>query len=100
MYKERKRAIERKSTNLDEVFKLKASATIRKFTKCKNLKVIEPTVKTFEIDNETVFASKMTLSYFSEVSKGIHKFHNYNKKSKSASNKTDSTSCDESDNKN
>ena len=32
-YEERKRAIERKSTNLDEVFKLKASATIRKFTK-------------------------------------------------------------------
>lgn len=99
-YEERKRTTEKKKIDLNDFFKQKASATIRKFTSCKKLKVIEPIIKPFAVSDETTFASKMPLSYYSEVSNGIHKLHDYKKKKKASQDETDSTSCDETEKRN
>ena len=39
-------------------------------------------MKQINIDEETRFASKMPLSFYAEVSNGIHQFHDYKKKRK------------------
>ena len=96
-YEEKQRESSNKTSDLNEVIKNKAASTIRKFTKCKNLKIIAPTVKQFNIDEETMFVSKMPLSFYSEVSNGIHKFHDYKKKNALSTKSESTSSCDESE---
>ena len=99
-YEEKQRESSNKINDLNASIKNKAAATIRKFTKCKNLKIITPTVKQFNIDEETMFVSKMPLSFYSEVSNGIHKFHDYRKKKASSTKSECTSSCDESESQN
>ena len=94
-YEEKIRSVATKSEDFNDFLKTRTTKTIRKFSSCKNCSVIDKTVGKFNIDEETLFASKMPLSYFSEVSDGIHNFLDYKKKRKNSGQSTGSTNRNE-----
>lgn len=83
-YDEKKRTRSPHSKDINDFLKTRTIATIRKFSSCKNCVIIDKTVKQFNIDEETQFASKMPLSFYSEVSNGIQNFLDYKKNQKNA----------------
>jgi hypothetical protein len=82
-YEEKQRDITDKTSDINSIVTAKAVNTIRKFTSCKNVKVISDTIPELDVDEETQFVAKMPLCFYTEVSKGIHKLHDFKKKLRS-----------------
>ena len=93
-YDEKTRDLPKKATDINSFVNTKVASTIRKFSSCKNIKIITQSVQDLDIDEETQFVSKMPLSFYTEVSNGIHKFHDFKKKRKGTQS-TECSSCDE-----
>lgn len=93
-FEERKRVLPKKTFDVNQLLNTKVATTIRKFSSCKNIKIIEKEMKQINIDEETRFASKMPLSFYAEVSNGIHQFHDYKKKRKNMIQPSDTSNCD------
>ena len=83
-YDEKQRDIVDKANDLNTSVNAKAVATIRKFTSCKNVKIISESITELNVDEETQFVAKMPLSFYTEVSAGIHKLHDFRKKRNSS----------------
>lgn len=94
-YDEKERVTPRKSNDVNSFINSKAVSTIRKFTSCKNVKIISKSIQEVSIDDEDQFVAKMPLNYYTVVSNGIHELHDYRKKKKNAIHSSVSSSCDE-----
>ena len=66
---------ERIEKMLNIQIKNSVSATIRKFSKCKDIQQIKKSVDEISIKDETVFINKLPGSFYKAVSKGIHSWH-------------------------
>ena len=56
-----------------------AVATIRKFSKCKNKSHIMDSPNPIDVEGKTQFVNGVPKNLFIEVSKGVHKFHDFKK---------------------
>ena len=67
---------------LGELLFEKAAFKVRRRSKCKNKSQIKSSLKPIDVERETQFANGLPKNYFVEVSKGIHKFHDFKKSDK------------------
>ncbi len=94
-YDEKERVSTTKSSDINFYINSKAVTTIRKFSSCKNVKIIKKSIQEVNVDEDDKFVAKMPLSFYSAVSDGIHQLHDYRKKKKNGAQSTTSSSCDE-----
>ena len=67
---------------LEELLTEKAAFEVRRRSKCKNKSLIKSSLKPIDVERETQFVNGLPKNYFVEVSKGIHKFHDFKKSDK------------------
>ena len=92
-YEIRERVVVETPKNLENLFTEKAVTEIRKRSKCKNKTQIMQSINPIEIESETHFAIGKPANFYTEVSKGIHSFHEIKKSGSKESQST--SSCDE-----